>query len=345
VTEAQTDGDRSPRVGLLLSGDGLSLDEVVDVGVRAEDAGFDSIWHVQIQREPFVPLTAIAARTKRIRLGTGVATWAFQPVLAALMSASLSEISGGRFALGLGTGPKDWNERFFGMTYDRPVDRMREYVETIRGVWTAHSGASFDHTGDFYDVRGFGRSIAQPQERIPIYLAAVQKRMIALAGGVADGVLFNVFTTPRYVTEYAQPILAEAAAAAGRSLADVEIGAVVTTAVSEDGAQAREWARRHLAFYAVIPYFDVMFRLHGFEQEAAAVRAAAVRDDVPGMLAAVTDAMVEAFAIAGTPDHCRARLATFTNMQFLALFPPSFQLGPDEIKANHEAILECFAAG
>ena len=151
--------------------------------------------------------------------------------------------------------------------------------------------------------------------------------MIALAGGVADGVLFNVFTTPRYVTEYAQPILAEAAAAAGRSLADVEIGAVVTTAVSEDGAQAREWARRHLAFYAVIPYFDVMFRLHGFEAEAAAARAAAERDDVPGMLAAVTDAMVEAFAIAGTPDHCRARLATFTNMQFLALFPPSFQLG------------------
>ena len=333
----------SPRVGLLLSGDGLTLDEVVDVGVRAEDAGFDSIWHVQIQREPFVPLTAIAARTKRIRLGTGVATWAFQPVLAALMSASLSEVSAGRFVLGLGTGPKDWNERFFGMTYDRPVDRMREYVETVRGVWTAHSGASFDRTGDFYDVRGFGRSIEQPYERIPIYLAAVQKRMIGLAGAVADGVLFNVFTTPRYVADYALPILPQAAAAAGRSAEDLEIAAVVTTAVSEDGAQAREWARRHLAFYAVIPYFDVMFRLHGFEAEVAAVRAAAGRDDVPGMLAAVSDEMVETFAIAGTPDHCRSRLAEFDNIRVLALFPPSFQLGRDEIKANHEAILECFS--
>jgi probable F420-dependent oxidoreductase len=334
-----------PQVGLLLSGDGLSLDEVVDVGVRAEDAGFDSIWHVQIQREPFVPLTAIAARTKRIRLGTGVATWAFQPVLAALMSASLSEVSAGRFVLGLGTGPKDWNERFYGMTYDRPVDRMRDYVETVRGVWSAHSGRSFDHEGDFYAVRGFGRSIEQPYERIPVHLAAVQRRMIALAGAVADGVLFNVFTTPRYVADYALPILREAAAGAGRSADEIEIGAVVTTAVNDDGAVARDWARRHLAFYAVIPYFDVMFRLHGYEAEAAAVRAAAGRDDLPGMLAAVSDEMVETFAIAGTPDHCRSRLADFDNIGALALFPPSFQLGSDEIRANHEAMLECFAAG
>jgi probable F420-dependent oxidoreductase len=334
----------SPRAGLLLSGDGLTLDEVVDVGVRADDAGFDSVWHVQIQREPFVPLTAIASRTKRIRVGTGVATWAFQPVLAALMSASLSELAGGRFVLGLGTGPKDWNERFFGMTYDRPVDRMREYVEAVRGVWSAHSGASFDREGDFYTIKGFGRSIAQPHERIPIYLAAVNRRMIGLAGAIADGLLFNVFTTPKYVAEYAVPILADAAASAGRTLADLELGAVVTTAVDADGAQARDWARHHLAFYANIPYFDVMFRLHGFEAEAAAVRAAAGREDIPGMLAAVSDEMVETFAIAGTPDHCRARLADFENVHFLALFPPSFRLGQDEIRANHEAILACFSA-
>jgi probable F420-dependent oxidoreductase len=334
-----------PRTGLLLSGDGLSLDEVVDVGARAEDAGFDSLWHVQIQREPFVPLTAIAARTQRIRLGTGVATWAFRPVLAALMSASLSEVSGGRFTLGLGAGPKDWNERFFGMTYDHPVDRMREYVETVRGVWSAHSGASFDREGDFYSVKGFSRSIAQAHERIPIYLAGVQRRMIGLAGALGDGVLLNVFTTPKYVADYAGPILAEGAASAGRSLEDVDIGAVVTTAVDTDGAQARDWARHHLAFYAVIPYFDVMFGLHGFEREAAAVRAAAERGDVPGMLKAVSDEMVETFAIAGTPDRCRARLAEFENLGFVALFPPSFQLGSDEIRANHEAILDCFASG
>jgi probable F420-dependent oxidoreductase len=333
----------APPVGLLLSGDGMSLEDVVGLGVRAEDAGFESVWHVQIQREPFVPLTAIAARTRRIRIGTGVATWANHPVLAALMSASLSELSGGRLVLGLGTGPKDWNERFFGMTYDHPVERMREYIEALRGVWRAHSGASFDYEGSCYTVRGYRRTVAQPHERIPVYLGTVQERMIRLAGKIADGVLFNVFTTPRYVAEYAFPILAASARRAGRSPQQLELAAVVTTAVDDDGAQARDWARRHLAFYSVIPYFDVMFRLHGFEREAAAVRSAAEHDDVSGMIGAVTDEMVETFAIAGTKDHCRARLAAFDNLQLVVLFGPTFQLGPDEIAANHQAMLECFA--
>ena len=148
----------------------------------------------------------------------------------------------------------------------------------------------------------------------------------------------------RYVAEYAVPILTDAAEKAGRSVEEIELAAVVTTAVHEDGAQARDWARRHLAFYAVIPYFDVMFQLHGFEQEAAAVRAAAGRDDLNGMLAAVTDEMVDTFAIAGTPDQCRAKLASFDNVRLVVLFSPSFQLGPDEIAANYEAILSCFAS-
>ena len=87
-----------------------------------------------------------------------------------------------------------------------------------------------------------------------------------------------------------------------------------------------------------------MFRLHGFEQEAAAVRAAAGRDDVNGMLAAVTDEMVDTFAIAGTPDQCRAKLASFDNVRLVVFFSPSFQLGPDEIAANYDAILSCFAS-
>jgi alkanesulfonate monooxygenase SsuD/methylene tetrahydromethanopterin reductase-like flavin-dependent oxidoreductase (luciferase family) len=169
--------------------------------------------------------------------------------------------------------------------------------------------------------------------------------MLRLAGAVADGVLFNVFSTPKYVAEYALPILTRAARGAGRSAGDLELAAVVTTAVSEDGAQARDWARRHLAFYSVIPYFDVMFRLHGFEREAAGARAAAQRDDLDGMLAAVTDEIVETFAIAGTPDQCRARLARFDNVRVVVLFSPGFQLGADEIAANHEAMLECFADG
>ena len=135
-----------PKVGLLLSGDGMSLADVIDLGVAAEDAGLDSVWHVEIQREPVVPLTAIAARTKRIRLGTGVAIWARSPILASLVAANLDELSDGRFLYGLGTGPPDWNRRFHGISYERPVQRIREYVDVMRGAWkAAYDGSTFDY--------------------------------------------------------------------------------------------------------------------------------------------------------------------------------------------------------
>jgi probable F420-dependent oxidoreductase len=335
----------APKVGLLLAGEGMPLADLVELGVSAEEAGLDSIWHVEIQREPIVPLTAIAARTKRIRLGTGVAIWARSPILASLVAANLDELSDGRFLYGLGTGPPDWNRRFHGMSYERPVHRIREYIDVMRGAWrAAYEGSSFDYEGELYRVEDYARSLRQQRERIPIYLAAVQSRMCALAGEIADGVIFNVLSTPRYVREYALPHMERGAARAGRSIAAVERAAAITAAVDSDPAQARRWARHHIAFYSVIPYFDVMFELHGFEREAAAIREAAAAGDPAGMIEAVSDEMVDTFAIAGTPDQCREQLRSWGDLDVAVLFPPTFQLSADEIVANHRALIETFAA-
>jgi probable F420-dependent oxidoreductase len=323
----------------------MPLADLVDLGVAAEDAGFDSVWHVEIQREPIVPLAAIAARTTRIRLGTGVAIWARSPVLASLVAANLDELSGGRFLYGLGTGPPEWNRRFHGMGYERPALRIREYVDVMRGAWkAAQDGSTFDYDGELFRVEGYQRSLRQVRERIPIVLAAVQERMCELAGEIADGVLFNVLSTPRYVLEYALPYMERGAARAGRSVGDVERAAAITAAVDEDRQQARRWASHQIAFYSVIPYFDVMFRLHGFEREAAAIRDAAGRGDAVGMIAAVSEEMVDTFAIAGTPDQCREQLSAWGVLDVAVLFPPTFQLSDDEIVANHRALLETFAA-
>jgi probable F420-dependent oxidoreductase len=333
-----------PNVGLLFSGEGMSLADVVELGVAAEDAGLDSVWHVEIQREPIVPLAAIAARTKRIRLGTGVVIWARSPILASLVAANLDELSGGRFLYGLGTGPPDWNRRFHGMSYERPARRIREYVDVMRGAWkAAHDGSTFDYEGEMYRVDGYQRSLRQERERIPIVLAAVQGRMCELVGEIADGVLFNVLSTPRYVREFALPHLERGAARAGRNAREVERAAAITAAVNDDPAVARRWARHHIAFYSVIPYFDVMFEIHGFEAEAAAIREAAARGDPAGMIAAVSDEMIDTFAIAGTPDQCRRQLAEWGDLDLAVLFPPTFQLEPDEIASNHRALIETFA--
>jgi probable F420-dependent oxidoreductase len=330
---------------MLFSGDGMSLADVVELGVSAEDAGLDSVWHVEINREPFVPLAAVAARTKRIRLGTGVVIWARSPILASLVAANLDELSGGRFLYGRGTGPPDWNRRFHGMSYERPARRIREYVDVMRGAWkAAHDGSSFDYDGELYRIEDYRRPLRQERERIPIVLAAVQAGMCELVGEIADGVLYNVLSTPRYVREFAAPHLERGAARSGRNLATLERAAAITAAVHEDAVTARRWARHHIAFYSVIPYFDVMFELHGFQREAAAIRDAAAQGDPGGMIEAVSEEMIDTFAIAGTPDQCRRQLEAWDDLDLAVLFPPTFQLEPEEILSNHRALLEVFAA-
>jgi probable F420-dependent oxidoreductase len=332
------------RVGLCFTGEGLSIDEVIDFGVAAESAGLDSVWHGENQREPLVPLAVIAARTSRIRIGTGLAVWARSPQLAELEAANLDELSQGRFLFGLGTAPQVWNENWHGISYDNPVQRMREYVEIIRLMWSAHSGRTISYEGEKLTVRDYQRAMKPRRERIPIYLGAVQRRMCTLCGEIADGILLNVLTTPRYVHEYALGYVQEGLTRTGRSRSEIELGTAVIAAVSDDAAEARRWARHQVAYYAVVPYFDIMLDLHGFQRKVAQLRDAAAQGDLDAMFAAVTDEMVGALAVAGTPDDCRTKLQDFANegLDLVVAYPPTFQLGEDEIAANVRAMLEAF---
>lgn len=331
------------KVGLEMNGEGISIQDVIGFGVEAEAAGFDSVWHIENQRDPFVPLSVIGASTERIRIGTALAIWARSPVLTELVAANLDELTGGRFVLGLGTAPREWNENWHGISYERPAERMREYVEIVRRMWTAHSGRPISYEGTRFTIVDYQRAMKPLRERIPIYLGAVRENMVQLAGAVADGVLFNLLTTPRYLREYALGYLASGAAGAGRTVGELEIGTLIVTAVSRDGRDARRRARHQIAYYAQIPYFDVMLELHGFGRETRALRTAAARGDEGGMIDAVTDEMVDAFALAGTPDECRRKLAQFDGLVGLALLmSPAFRLEGEEILENHRMILEAF---
>lgn len=335
----------SIRVGLEMNGEGISIEDVIGFGVQAEAAGFDSVWHIENQRDPFVPLSVIGSQTERIRIGTALAIWARSPVLAELIAANLDELTDRRFVLGLGTAPQAWNENWHGISYERPAERMREYVEIIRLMWTAHSGRTVSYEGSRFRIVDYQRAMKPVRDRIPIYLGAVRQNMVRLAGSVADGVLFNLLTTPRYLREYALDYLARGAAEAGRAVEELEVGTLIVTAVSEDRSEARRRARHQIAYYTQIPYFDVMLGLHGFQRETQTLRAAAARGDENAMIDAVTDEMVDAFALAGTPDDCRRKLADFDGLVRLALvFSPAFRLDGDEIRENHRMILETFGA-
>jgi len=332
----------TPRIGLGLTGENLPIDDIIDLGVRADRAGFDSVWHSENQRDPWVPLSVMASRTERIRIGTGIALWARSPVVTELAAANLDELSCGRFVLGLGTGPKSRNEAWYGVPYHAPVERMQEYIELLRLMWSAHSGNTIDYAGSHFPVRRYRRALRPYRERIPVFIGAMRRRMVELAGELADGLLLDSVTTAPYLERRAIPALEAGLARAGRSRRDVEVGSMLITAVHPDLGQARAWARGQVAYYMAGSHADPIIRLHGFEQQAARLRTAAAEGDSASMIEAVDDDMLDAIAVVGPVDRCRAQIAKSRDLDLAVLVAPAFHLSSAEIRANALGIVDAF---
>jgi alkanesulfonate monooxygenase SsuD/methylene tetrahydromethanopterin reductase-like flavin-dependent oxidoreductase (luciferase family) len=326
-----------------MNADALTLDDMLHFSAEAEQAGADGIWTAEAWRDAFVPLAAMAGRVKRIRLGTAIAQMARPPVLTALSALSMAEYTGGRFVLGIGTAPADWNRNWHGLNVPRPVARIREYIECIRAVWTATPTAPATYVGEFYKVQGYVPFLAAPIASTPIYLAGVNPRMIELAGSHADGLILGPLNSLRYLQDIVQPSLRKGMDKGSRK--NCELCLIRICAVNDDTAQARILARHGIAFYSVLPYYDIVLTPLGFAPQAQAIRAAFGRGDIPGMLNSVTDDMVAALAFAGTANDVRDQAAQFDGLvDTLILCSPYFGVGRDETRANHARILAAFTA-
>lgn len=330
--------------GLLLSGDNLTLTESLDYAYMAENAGADSVWTTELGRDAFVPLAGMVARCKRVRLGTGVAVFARPPALTEISAISMTELTEGRFVLGLGTAPKEWNEGWHGVSYKKPVTRMREYVEAIRLMWTASPTSPINYKGELITIRDYRRLIELPCEPPPVHLAAVQTGMLQLAGELADGLLANVLNTPGYFTDIVHPNVKKGLTKAGRSLSDIELCSVKACSVDKDRATARQRVRSTIAFYSRLPYFDQVLDPAGFTREKLAIRAAWARHDTPAMINLVTDDMIDALALAGTADDVRKQLDRFEGLfETVLLYCPMPFIDREESLANHDAMIKAFA--
>ncbi len=331
--------------GILYSGDNMSLDEVVASAKKAAEAGADSLWVTELWRDAFVPLAAIAGACNKVRIGSAVATFARAPMYTELSAMSLAEMTKGNFVLGLGTAPLEWNQNWHGVDYKKPATRMREYVECIRKMWTATPVQPISYKGEYFDVKNYIRFLAAPYENIPIYLAAVQPGMLQLAGSLADGLIANSLNTTKYFNEIVHPNIKIGLDKVGRSERDFELCSVKCCAVDNDAKQARQFAKHVIAFYSTVPYFDIVLDPMGFTEAKLTIRECMARMDIPGMLDAVTDDMIDALVLAGTPDDVRKQLDKFEGMFETVMFlTPFFAVDPAQSKANHDAIIDTFAA-
>jgi probable F420-dependent oxidoreductase len=327
---------------------GETMREVVDAAVAAESAGFSDLWISELHRSAFVPAAAIASATTTAGVGTAIAlAFPRSPMITALNALDLDDLSGGRFTLGLGSGVRRLNEDWHNVPFGKAAPHLRETIAIIRRlVAEAHLGKPIEIDGEHERVRirGYERPFPPVRERIPIYIAAVGDVMTRLAGEIGDGFLGHELGSPRYLSERLLPNISSGLERAGR---DRTSCAVVTSAccvIDDDSRQAKRWAAGLVAFYATVRTYEPFFAFHGFEREASEIRERFRAGDEKAMIDATPDEMVDALALAGTPDEVRMRLAAYEGIaDGVKLSPPTHLVPPEVTRACQAAIIEHLA--
>jgi probable F420-dependent oxidoreductase len=333
-------------VGVVFLGGDITT--VVSGTRRAEAAGLSSAWTTEFyERSAMVSLAAMAQATERISIGSAIAYGVGRsPLVLAAEARDLDELSGGRLILGLGTGTRRMMTDWHGVDAAAPARRVEELVPLLRRFWRLDE-EPIDHEGVFYRVRlrPTGDFRVPLRRDIPIFLAGVNPRMVEAAGAVADGLVGHPLFTARYVEEVVRPALLAGAGRAGRDR-PVGIAGYVLCSVHDDASIARDEVRGQIAFYAVVRTYRRIMALHGWEDAAAELRRAWERRDRAGMLAAVTDDMVDTIAVAGTPDEVRQRLmeGAARHYDHVLLYAPSFGLPQARLAENVDALVDTFAA-
>lgn len=330
--------------GLVLVSGSVAGD--VELAVRAEAAGFDGVYTIEFfNRHGYVPLGAIAARTRRVRIGTAIANaFTRTPLLHASAALDLDELSGGRMVLGLGSATRRMNEEWYGVAADRPAARMRELVRLLHAVFDACPGGGLRFEGEFWrlQVPLFARPGAV-RARVPILVAAVNRGMIRAAGAVADGLVGHPIATRRWHREVTLPGLRAAEQEAGRPAGACRLVPYVLTSLAPTREQALREAKGQIGFYYTTELYHSILDLHGLREVGEACRAALRRFDTRAMAAAIPDALVDEIAIACTPDEARDRLAEWRDLTGEPLFyPPSVGVRPERLRENTDAILAVF---
>ena len=327
------------RIGIAFSG-GASPAEIVECVRLAERLGYESAWVAEGHGgDQFAILGACAARTSTIRLGTAISSVFVRtaPTIA-MAAASLDELSGGRFILGLGSSHKVQVEGEHGVAYGKPLTRVREFVEVIRALLREGRVA---YKGETVRIDGFDLWFAPRRPAVPIWLSAVFPKMLALCGEIADGVILtrSSIATGAHVRER----LAEGAALAGRDPGGIAVASLLPTAIGRTRREALDLLRPGLAFYAgFFPRYNRLMAKHGFAEEAAAVAAAWAQGDRQAAERAVSDRMIDATSLAGTPEEVRERIEAYRRSGIdLPILSP-YARGPGA-KAKFEAAIRACA--
>jgi probable F420-dependent oxidoreductase len=287
------------------------LSEVAELARQAEDQGFDAIWSMEAGNDGLLPLAIAAEHTRRVKLGPAVAiAFPRSPMAMAYAAWDLSALSKGRFILGLGTQVKGHIERRYGVKWEPPAAKLRDYVQALRAIFKCwqEGGKKLSYAGKFYNLSLMTPFFApKPHNyQIPIYVAGVNAHILRMAGEICDGLHAHPFTSAKYLREYLLPHIQEGLAKSGRSRKDFTITTtpfVIVGRNAEEIERAKAGVRQQISFYASTRTYQVVLETHGWGDVAPKLNELAAKGDWAGMPKLITDEMLDVYAVTGTYEN------------------------------------------
>jgi F420-dependent oxidoreductase-like protein len=307
-------------IGGAASGRRRDFDEQVEFVMEAEKLGVDTVWTAEAWGQDAIsPLAYVAAKTERIRLGTGIMQISARaPVMTAMTALTMAAISNDRFILGLGASGPQVVEGLHGVPFKAPLTRMKETVDIIR---LAFAGEKIAYEGRYHRLplpggEGKALRLAQPaNERIPIYLATLGPSTLEYTGAVADGWVGTSFT-PEHGGAHLEHIR-RGAEAAGRSMADIDIQVGGAVAFGDDIDALVEPLRMGMAFTLgamgspKTNFYNAAYRRGGWDEAGAEVQRLWVAGKRDEAAARVPKEMIIQANLLGDEAQVKARIAAF----------------------------------
>ncbi|GAA2394014.1 LLM class F420-dependent oxidoreductase [Streptomyces glaucosporus] len=328
------------RLGINLGywGAGMDADNLA-VAREADRLGYSVCWAAEAYGSDAATVLAwVAAQTERIDVGSAI----FQipartPAMTAMTAATLDTLSGGRFRLGLGVSGPQVSEGWYGVRFDKPLARTREYVEIIR---KAMSRERLTHSGEHWTLPlpdGPGKplklTVHPVREHIPLYIAAIGPKNLEQTGEIADGALL-IFFSPEHAEETTLGALRAGREKAGKTLDGFDVAPTVPLAVGDDVDALADTFRPYTALYVggmgsrKQNFYNRLAQRMGYEKEAAEIQDKYLSGDKQGAAAAVPRQLIDSTALLGPVDRIADRMRAYAEagVTTLSLSPAGFTL-------------------
>ena len=308
----------------------LTINQVIDCSKKLNRVKSDVIWIPETWgMEDFSMLSLISQKNNTAKIGSSIINiYSRSPSQIAMGAVTVDTISNGRLILGLGSSSKPIVEQFHGEKFVKPVQRMKECVEIIRLIL---SGKKINYSGDIFSLENFSLLVKPPRDNIPIYLAAINQKMVNLAWEIGDGVIF--YLRPKTEIKSTLEIM--------QKQKKIDSTLQIITCIHNDSEKAIERAKKTLAFYiSVGGIYREFLADNGYKKDTKNIHDEYQKTGLKNNFTLVSDKMVKDLCLCGNVNECQQQLKQF---QETGIDLPIIQFNPiGDVNESFDLLLNTF---